>query len=368
MLPRPFMSGCPVKNLAGDIRESGERQAPWWTPDRHADRQPFLTARGKIRGFVRHFFAGAGFTEVECGLLQAAPCAETHLHGFSTRRTRGDGTEEVLWLPTSPELQAKRLLAAGETKIYDLARAFRNREESAIHAPEFTMLEWYRANEPYQSVIDDTLAIVRGAAGAIGAKRLKHRGSVADPEADAVRLTLAEGFERFASIDLLRFVSANGATDRDGLAAAATGAGVQVASGDSWSDIFTRVMAERVEPGLDPSRLTVLYEYPAPEAALARRSVQDARVAERFELYACGVELANGFGELTDADEQRRRWVASMEAKKAIYGEDYPVDEDFLAALALMPPASGVALGFDRLVMLCTGASRIGQVIWTPLE
>jgi lysyl-tRNA synthetase class 2 len=318
---------------------------------------------------VRRFFDEAGFTEVECGLLQAAPCAETHLHGFPTERVRADGTAETLWLPTSPELMAKRLLAAGETKIYDLARAFRNREESAIHAPEFTMLEWYRARETYDVAIADTLAIIRGAAEAAGTARLSHRGREADPATEAVRLTLAEAFLEFAGIDLLGFVADDGAArDRDGFAAAAANAGIQIAADDGWGDIFTRVMAERVEPVLDPSRLTVLYEYPAPEAALARRAAHDRRVAERFEVYACGVELANGFGELTDAAEQRARWVAAMDAKLAIYGERYPVDEDFLAALALMPPTSGVALGFDRLVMLCTGASRIGQVIWTPLE
>lgn len=362
------MSGCPVKNSAGDTQSAAQRQARWWTPGTHADRRPFLAARGKIRGFVREFFAGEGFTEVECGLLQAAPCAETHLHGFSTERVRADGRPEILWLPTSPELMAKRLLAAGETKIYDLARAFRNREESAIHASEFTMLEWYRAHAPYDAVVADTLKIVRGAAEAAGAARLSHRGREADPAAQEERLTLAEAFDRFAGIDLLALVDASGATDRDGFAAAAQAVGVRVAADDGWSDIFTRVMAEKVEPGLDPSRLTVLCEYPAPEAALARRAPHDARVAERFELYACGVELANGFGELTDAAEQRARWIAAMAEKKRLYGEDYPVDEDFLEALALMPPASGVALGFDRLVMLCTGASRIGQVIWTPLE
>ena len=262
---------------------------------------------------MRRFFDEAGFTEVECGLLQAAPCAETHLHGFATERVKSDGSRETLWLPTSPELLAKRLLAAGERRIYDLARAFRNGEESPIHAPEFTMLEWYRAEEPYAAVIADTLGLIRGAA-------------------------------------------------------AAHAAGVSVAADDGWSDIFTRVMAEKIEPALDPARLTVLYEYPAPEAALARRAAHDARVAERFEVYACGVELANGFGELTDAAEQRARWVAAMAEKERLYGERYPVDEDFLDAVAAMPAASGVALGFDRLVMLCTGASRIGQVIWTPLE
>ncbi len=357
-----------MKNSARDIRSGPASQAPWWTPDSHADRRPFLAARGKIRSFVRKFFADDGFTEVECGLLQAAPCAETHLHGFATERVRGDGEREALWLPTSPEFQAKRLLAAGETRIYDLARAFRNRETSPLHASEFTMLEWYRAHAPYQDVISDTLAIVRGAAEAASATRLSHRGRDCDPGAAEVRLTLAEAFTRFAGIDLLALVDEAGETDRAGFAAAAGAAGVQVAADDGWSDIFTRVMAERVEPALDPARLTILYEYPAPEAALARRAPHDGRVAERFELYACGVELANGFGELTDAAEQRARWIAAMAEKRRIYGDDYPVDEDFLRALELVPPSSGVALGFDRLVMLCTGASRIGQVIWTPLE
>lgn len=357
-----------MKNSAGDTQSGADRQARWWTPERHADRRPFLEGRGKIRRFVRDFFQREGFTEVECGLLQAAPCAETHLHGFSTERVRTGGNSETLWLPTSPELMAKRLLAAGETRIYDLARAFRNREESHIHASEFTMLEWYRAHAPYETVITDTLALVRGAAVAAGASRLSHRGKDADPEAQEERLTLAEAFDRFAGIDLLALLDADGATDREGFAVAAGAAGVSVAADDGWSDIFTRVMAEKIEPALDPARLTILCEYPAPEAALARRSPHDARVAERFELYACGVELANGFGELTDAAEQRARWIAAMAAKERLYGEVYPVDEDFLDALALMPPASGVALGFDRLVMLCTGASRIGQVIWTPLE
>ncbi len=208
---------------------------------------------------------------------------------------------------------------------------------------------------------------MRGAAEAVGAT-LRHRGLEADPAAAPVRLTLAEAFQDFAGIALLDFVNAGADQDRDGFAAAAARAGVQVAADDGWSDVFTRVMAEKVEPGLDPSRLTILYEYPAPEAALARRTPHDGRVCERFELYACGVELANGFGELTDAAEQRARWRAAMAEKKRLYGEDYPVDEDFLSALELMPPASGVALGFDRLVMLCTGASRIGQVIWPPRE
>ena len=140
-----------------------------------------------------------------------------------------------------------------------------------------------------------------------------------------------------------------------------------MAGDDVWSDIFTRVLSERVEPNLGQGRVTILDRYPAAEAALARVCADDAREAERFEVYACGVELANGFGELTNPAEQRRRFVAEMDEKERVYGERYPLDEDFLAALALMPEASGIALGFDRLVMLATGAPNIDDVIWAPV-
>ena len=156
-------------------------------------------------------------------------------------------------------------------------------------------------------------------------------------------------------------------TDRDALAAAAREAGVRVAEDDTWSDVFSRVLVERIEPNLGIGRPTILCEYPVAEAALARPKPSDPRVAERFELYACGVELANAFGELTDPAEQRRRFEAEMAEKERVYGERYPIDEDFLAALAHMPPASGSALGFDRLIMLATSAQRIEQVIWTPV-
>jgi lysyl-tRNA synthetase class 2 len=187
-----------------------------------------------------------------------------------------------------------------------------------------------------------------------------------DPFLEPERLTLAEAFDRYARIDLLTTISRKGEPDRQKLANLAVKAGIRIGADDSWSDIFSRVLVEKIEPELGRGRATILCEYPISEAALARRSPRSAKVAERFELYACGVELANAFGELTDACEQRRRFEADMEEKARIYGELYPLDEDFLAALAVMPEASGAALGFDRLVMLASGASRIEQVIWAP--
>ncbi|MGZ5928615.1 MAG: amino acid--tRNA ligase-related protein, partial [Rhizomicrobium sp.] len=158
-----------------------------------------------------------------------------------------------------------------------------------------------------------------------------------------------------------------GRGNRDLFATRAKRAGFSIAADDGWSDIFSKVLAAAIEPRLGLERLTLLTDYPRQEAALARPKPSDPRLSERFELYACGVELANGFGELTDPMEQRVRFEAEMNEKQRIHGERYPLDEDFLAALAQMPPASGVALGFDRLVMLAAGAPRIDDVLWTPL-
>ncbi|MGZ5960498.1 MAG: EF-P lysine aminoacylase GenX, partial [Rhizomicrobium sp.] len=235
-----------------------------------------------------------------------------------------------------------------------------------LHAPEFTMLEWYRANETYEVVQQDCLAVMRLAAGIAGTKELVYRDRTCDPRAEAERLTVADAFTYHAGIELLSTLSPEGVGDRNAFAAKARRAGFTITEQDGWSDIFSKVLAAAVEPKLGKGKPTILFEYPRCEAALARATPHDPRVAERFELYACGVELANGFGELTDAIEQRARFEAEMAEKQRIYGERYPVDEDFLDALASMPPASGVALGFDRLVMLATGAPRIDDVLWTP--
>jgi len=343
---------------------STDQPSPWWSPARHVDRRPFLIARSAITKAVRAWFDEQGFSEVETAILQISPGNETHLHAPRTELTGGDGARATRYLRTSPEFAAKKLLAAGETKIFEFARVFRDRERGDLHLPEFTMLEWYRADASYDAVMADTIVVIAHAAQATGIGRFSFRGREADPFAEPELLTVAAAFERFAEIDLLATIR-NGVGDRLALAAAAN-TRVRVTDDDTWSDIFSKVLVEHVEPNLGQGRLTVLFEYPAPEAALARTKSADPRVAERFEVYACGVELANGFGELTDASEQRRRFAADMDEKERRYGERYPLDEDFLAAVATMPPASGVALGFDRLVMLASGALRVDQVVWTP--
>ncbi len=340
--------------------------SPFWDKQHHADRRPLLLARGRIKEAARRYFLQLGFTEVECGALQISPGNEAHLHAFATMRTGTDGTAHPYYLHTSPEFACKKLLAAGEARIFTFAPVYRNRERGALHAPEFTMLEWYRAGEEYGAVMDDCIALTRLAVREAKTERLRFRGIECDPEAVPVRLSVTAAFERHADIDLMGTLDAHGTGNATWLRKSAQARAIATSPGDTWSDVFSRVLTQCVEPKLGIERPTLLYEYPRAEAALARATAHDPRLAERFELYACGVELANGFGELTDANEQRARFEAEMAEKERIYGERYPVDEDFLAALAHMPPASGVAMGFDRLVMLATGAPNVDAVMWTP--
>jgi elongation factor P--(R)-beta-lysine ligase len=327
----------------------------WFDLSRHSDRRPILLARNRIIADIRTWFNERDFLEVDCPALQVSPGNEAHLHAFQTTLIGNDGIGAPRYLHTSPEFSCKKLLAAGEKRIFNLGHVFRNRERTLTHAPEFTMLEWYRAWEDYKTIIEDTLALVRLAGAGV---LFNWRGRVCDPHAEAQWLSVQDAFLKYAQVDLLSTLN-----NRDALAAISP---VAFHEGESWSDIFSRILVEKVEPNLGNGRMTVLYEYPSCEAALARTCAHDARVAERFELYACGVELCNGFGELTDATEQRRRFEAEMEIKQRLYGERYPIDEELLAALGMMPEASGVALGLDRVIMLAAGATRIDQVQWVP--
>lgn len=341
--------------------------SPWWTPSVHADRRPILLARARIEARIRLYLAEQEFLLVDPPGLQRSPGNETHLHAFKTEMIGNDGAGQAMYLHTSPEFTMKKLLAAGEQRIASLGHVWRNRERSALHHPEFTMLEWYRAGEPYDAIIADCIALLRLAAETTGAKTLRYRDRECDPFATPERLSVVDAFLRYAGVDLLASMDSDGVTDGEVLASQMLAQGLAVPEDRSWSYLFSLILFEKVEPQLGNGRITVLDRYPAAEAALARRAADDRRVSERFELYACGVELANGFGELTDAAEQRRRFAAEMAEKQRIYGEQYPLDEDFLAALELMPEASGVALGFDRLVMLATGAPRIEAVLWAPV-
>ncbi|MGV6819703.1 MAG: EF-P lysine aminoacylase EpmA [Parvularcula sp.] len=336
--------------------------ADFWSPTYHTDRRPFLTARSRIKSALRGWFSEQGFDEVECGQLQVSPGNEVHLHAFEAPWQPEEGGPAVpLFLHTSPEFACKKLLAAGETKIVDFARVFRNGEEGPLHSPEFTMVEWYRTGADLKEVMADTIALARAAARTVDRETLTWKGIACPVNAEPRFLSVSDAFADYAEIDLEPVLG-----NRDGFARAAVAAGVFVTDTDHWSDIFSKVLVTLIEPNLGHDRLCALHTYPICEAALAKPTHDNPHFADRFELYACGVELANGFAELTDADEQRRRFEGAMAEKKTLYGRDYPLDEDFLRALHRMPDASGVALGFDRLVMLASGARHIRDVLWTP--
>jgi elongation factor P--(R)-beta-lysine ligase len=338
---------------------------PWWQPHIHKDRRPFLTARTKMAEAARSFFSAQSFVEVDTAILQVSPGNEAHIGAFSTEIIDDAGAKSRLYLHASPEIAAKKLLAAGEKRIYSFAHVFRNRERGRLHHPEFTMLEWYRAGEPYQRLVEDCMGLLARTVAAAGSRDLSFGGHVTDPFAQPEIVTVADAFDRFAGIDLLATLDGP-EPNQEALAVGARDHGIRTVADDSWSDIFSKIMVAKIEPQLGHGRPAILMDYPASEAALAKLQA-DPRFAERFELYACGVELANGFGELTDPGLQRQRFEAEMTERSRIYGESYPIDEEFLQALAIMPEACGIALGFDRLVMLATGAAHIEQVLWTPV-
>ena len=338
------------------------RAPEWWRSDVLARRLPVLRTRGRIADAVRAFFRARDFAEVETPALQVSPGMEPHLRPFATDLDEpfGEG-QRRLYLHTSPEFAMKKLLAGGVERMFQLARVFRNGERADTHHPEFTMLEWYRAGADYKAIMDDCDGLLAAVADAAGANRWRRGDKTCDASKPAERLSVAEAFRRHAGIDLFA------ASDIADFKNAAGRAGIACQDGDRWDDVFFRVFLDRIEPNLGLGRPTILYDYPASMAALARLKPGDARVAERFEVYVAGLELANAFSELTDAAEQRRRFAADNDLREKLYGARLPIDEDFLAAVAAMPPAAGIALGFDRMVMLATGAARIEDVLWAPV-
>lgn len=325
---------------------------PAWHPESLAARLPFLRRRARLTAATRAFFTARGYMEVETPYAVPTPGEEVHLRAFRTEREHTDGAREALWLHTSPEFAMKKLLAGGAGPIFQFARVWRNGEGSDLHAAEFTMLEWYRPGTDMDSLIGETIAFLR----AVLPPAVTCRGVTTDLSR-CERLTVADAFARYVGADLL-------ATAGDAVALAAA-AGTRLRDNETWEDLFFRLLLERIEPRIGRSHPTFLTHWPAAQAALARRDPADPRVAERFELFVCGIELANAFIELTDPVEQRARFMEDRARRHAIGGEDWPLDEDFLAALAHgMPQSAGIALGFDRLAMIAAGAGRIGQVLW----
>ena len=306
-------------------------------------------------GALRRFLEAEGYQEVETPALVPAPGMEPHIDAFSVvfRPQMGVGGPRPLYLITSPEYAMKRLLADGFGPIFQICKAFRNGEISTAHNPEFTLLELYRPEADYARIMSD----LERALGAVAEQFPSHPLLARVPYQ---RVKVEEAFRRAAGIEL------RDCLDAEALRQAARRAGVQAGEADTFEDVFFRVFLERIEPGLGQERPVYLTDYPAPLAALARLKPGDPAVAELFELYAAGMELANGFSELTDAGEQRSRLLAERQLRLANGKPGYPLDESFLAALQRMPPAGGVAVGLDRVLMLLTGARAIEEVLLFP--
>jgi lysyl-tRNA synthetase class 2 len=331
-----------------------------------ASRIASARARARLSAEVRRAFGALGYEEVETPCLVPAPGMEPHLHPFRAGFVpEGGGVETPLWLHTSPEYAMKRLLASGMERIFQLVRVFRNGEVSQTHNPEFTMLELYRAGTDYGGIMADLERALESCARALlpgGGTRVRRGDSELDLAAPFERLTMDEAFRRHAGIDL-----AACGNDAARLAAAARRAGHDPGpAGEPFEDVFFRVMLAAVEPRLGLARPCYLVDWPAPLAALSRVKASDPRVAERFELYAGGLELANGFSELVDAAEQRRRLVLEQDERRRLGRPVFPLDERFLDAVGRMPAAGGVAVGFDRLLMLLVGAASIADVLLFP--
>lgn len=334
----------------------------WWHPHEFDAQKPQLEARMRVIKAIRAFFDDQDFWEVETPILQVCPVMDTHIHAFKTDILGLDlKKERELYLHTSPEFAMKKLMVAGVKDLYQICHVFRNGEGSKFHSPEFTMIEWYRSHAGYEEIMDDCVNLLRTTAKKLEITKYSFSGHTADPFKDWQKISVTEAFEQYANIDLAACLE-----DRDALAKAASEQGIRVTDTDNWDDLFHAVMAEKIEPHLGMDVPTILYDYPASMASLSRRKPDDPRFAERFELYVCGVELANAFGELTDAKEQRTRFIEEMDIKEKLYGERYPIDEEFLEALEYgLPESGGIALGIDRLVMLASGADDIKQVLWT---
>ncbi len=342
---------------------------PWWDKTVYAPRRTHLAVRSQVMSAIRSFFQERNFIEVDTAMLQLSPGLDRHVRPVPIElRSPFELATLARYLHTSPEFAMKKLLSAGEKRIFQICRVWRDAEDSAVHQPEFTLLEWYRTEADYSALMKDVEELIDFVCSMTNQPRLQ-AGDHAMQSGDAwVRMTVADAFLEFADIDLLATIDDGFDPSSSALFDAVQKAGMTCNPTDSWDDLFHRILLERVEPNLATRGGVFLTDYPIVVGALARRKKDDPRLAERVEAYVCGMELANGFSELTDPVEQRRRFERDSALYSSLYGTPAPIDEGFLSALQAMPPAAGMALGVDRLVMLLTGASHIRDVQWTPMD
>ena len=323
-----------------------------WRPGVSAQR---LRQRAELLRRVREFFAARAVTEVDTPFLVNAPVSDVHLHSATVRldpQPTAGAEAAPLFLHTSPEYAMKRLLAAGSGDIYQLCHVVRGMERGRLHNPEFTLIEWYRIGFSLGQLMDEVEALVKALLGAAAPRASEH-------------ISYREAFLRELSLDPLTAPDAVLAHAAQSLALRGTAAAEDAVSRDEWLELL---MGTYIGPRLGRDRLTFVHGYPASQAALARLDPADPRVAQRFELYCAGIELANGFHELAASAEQRARFESDNARRRRLGLPAFPLDERLLAALPTLPDCVGVALGFDRTLMLAVGAARIEEVLPFPTE
>ncbi|MGH1403108.1 MAG: EF-P lysine aminoacylase EpmA [Alphaproteobacteria bacterium] len=336
----------------------------WWHPEEFIKKRKSLECKAEVLKAIRLFFEERSFIEVHTPALQICPVMDAHIHAFETELTgRGRIDSKSMYLHTSPEFDMKKLLAAGMERIYQICPVYRNSEVGRLHSPEFTLLEWYHTQRDYLFLMDQTTDLLRHIANSVGISGYTYQGEECDPFKEWNRISVSEAFRIYAQIDLEDCLDNVAEFKKQ-----AKTINIRVCDDDQWDDVFHAIMAEKVEPFLGFDAPTILYDYPASMAALSRKKPNDARFAERFELYLCGIELANAFSELTDTQEQRARYHDEMALKERLYGVSYPADEEFFSALEIMPESAGIALGLDRLAMLVCGAEDIRDILWAPIQ
>lgn len=322
-----------------------------------------LLRRGKIIQGIRQYFLGKDFVEVETPYLVSSPGMEPHLVALEVNIRAPDGEKRKMYLHTSPEYYMKKLLAEGWDKIFQICRVFRDEEVSRTHQNEFTLLEWYRAHVDYRKIMEDCEGLLDFLSREIlKGSELTYQGKKIDLAPPAERLSVAEAMQLYGKVDIQK--------NRDGesLLEEARTRGFRFEPGARYSfdEVFFKIFLEAVEPRLGSPKPTILYDYPASMAALARLSPQNPLWAERFELYIAGLELANAFSELIDPVEQRKRFESERRLRAALEKPLYPIDEELLAALSRIPPSGGIALGVDRLAMLFCEVPSIQEVLAFP--
>ena len=329
---------------------------------------PFLLSRNKIIAGIKEFFASENFVEVDTPILQYSPGMEVHLFGFETQFNNINGVDkQKLYLHTSPEFSMKKLLSFGMQNIYQFTHTFRNEVVSPTHYPEFTMLEWYRTGVGYEKLMDDCEKILQISLKQIGAEYFEYNGKKCSVDSGIEKITVKEAFEKYCHFDVLATIDDIKKPSVEKIKVEAEKLGIRVSETDSWDDVYEKLMFEFIESNLGMEKPTVLYEYPVHQAALSKAKEKQENIAERFEIYVCGVELGNAFTELTDRKIQEARFEADQKEKLSLYGETFPIDYEFLDAVENLCPCTGIAVGVDRLIMLATHAKDIKDVLWIEI-